>query len=233
MAEAHCWDSVIGDQERLVAGNYRRPRTMGGRPALLLIDLYHQVFGDRPQPLEDAIEQYPSSCGLAAWDALEPLQQLLATARAHGIPVAHTTGEDRPEARPGAATARRSDKLDASSAGFAIVESLRPGPGEFVVYKTRASGFFGTPLASWLRMQDVDTLVVGGESTSGCVRASVVDAFSHGFETMVCEEAVFDRSPLSHQMSLFDLHHKYATVAHLEAALRYLKAPSEAGELAS
>lgn len=233
MDEQHCWEAVIGPQERLVARNYARPRIMGNRPALLLIDLYHQVFGDRPQPLEDAIEQYPSSCGLAAWAALEPLQQLLATARARGIPVVHTTGEDRPEARPGAATARRNDSSDASTAGFAIVESLRPAPGEFVVYKTRASGFFGTPLASWLRMQDVDTLVVGGESTSGCVRASVVDAFSHGFKTMVCEEAVFDRSPLSHQMSLFDMHHKYATVALLEDALSYLGAPSAAGDLAS
>lgn len=221
--QAHCWESVIGPQERLVAEGYSRERVMGRRPALLLIDLYHKVFGDRREPLEDAIERYPSSCGPAAWDALDPLQQLLVTARRHGIPVAHTTGEDRPESRPGFSTQRRHDELDWAVSGFEIVEPLTPEPGEFVVHKTRASGFFGTPLASWLRMQDVDTLVVGGESTSGCVRATVVDAYSHGFQVMICEEAVFDRSPLSHQMSLFDLHHKYATVAHLEEALSYLR----------
>jgi maleamate amidohydrolase len=223
MPERHCWEDVIGPQERLIADNYAGARPMGRRPALLLIDLYRQVFGDRREPLAQAIERYPASCGEAAWDALGPLEQLLRTAREHGIPVAHTTGEDRAESRPGGATQRRADRRDSTSEGFAIVESLQPAPGEFVVHKTRASGFFGTALDSWLRMQDVDTLVVGGESTSGCVRASVVDAYSYGFKTMVCEEAVFDRAPLSHKVSLFDLHHKYATVAHLDEVLTYLQ----------
>lgn len=223
MDQRHCWDAVIGPQERLVARSYTGPRAMGRRPALLLIDLYRQVFGDRREPLAEAIDRFPASCGPAAWDALEPLQQLLSTARRNGIPVAHTTGEDRAASRPGGATQRRDDALDPTTAGYEIVESLQPAPGEFVVHKTRASGFFGTPLESWLRMQDVDTLVVGGESTSGCVRASVVDAYSHGFKVMVCEEAVFDRSPLSHQVNLFDIHHKYATVVHLVDALSYMR----------
>lgn len=221
--QGHCWDAVIGRRERLVASNYLGQRSYGRRPALLLIDLYQQVFGDRREPLERAMERYPASCGEAAWDALEPLSELLSSARDLGIPIAHTTGEDRDASRPGAATQRRADRRDGTQDAFRIVEPLRPVAGEFVVHKTRASAFFGTPLQSWLRMQDVDTLVVGGETTSGCVRASVVDAYSHGFATMVCEEAVFDRSPLSHKISLFDLHHKYATVAHLDEALTFLR----------
>lgn len=223
MERLHCWESVIGPQERLVLGNYPAESRMGQRPALLLIDLYQRVFGDRRQPIEDAVKSYPASCGEAAWDALGSLTDLLSTARQLSMPVAHTTGEDRSESQLGGATRRRPDRGGASAAGYEFFEPVQPEPGEFVVRKTRASAFFGTPLASWLQLQGVDSLVVAGESTSGCVRATVVDAFSHGFMTMVCEEAVFDRSPLSHKVSLFDLHCKYATVAHVDDTLDYMR----------
>jgi nicotinamidase-related amidase len=196
-----------------------------------MIDLYRKVFGDRPQPLAEAIDRWPATCGLAAWAALDPLRELLAAARSAAVPVIHTTGETRPEATMGGATTRRwevpgSAKPADDLAGYEIVEPVAPATGEWVVYKGRASAFFGTPLASWLRRLDVDTVVVGGETTSGCVRASVVDAFSHGYDVAVVEEAVFDRSPLSHKVNLYDLHGKYASVIHLEDAVRYLQAPA-------
>jgi maleamate amidohydrolase len=222
MEAAHCWEDVIGPEERLVAQNYVKSRRVGTRPALLLIDLYRQVFGDGPQPLAEAMKRFPATCGPSAWQAIEPITTLLHEARSQGMPVAHTTGESRPEAQLGGATQRNRDNDDANVNGYELMDEFRPIDGEFVTYKTRASGFFGTPLNAWLRMHDVDTLIVGGESTSGCVRASVVDAYSHGFKVIVCEEAVFDRSPLAHKVNLFDMHHKYGTVADLDRTLGYL-----------
>ena len=219
----HCWDDLIGPRERLVASRYGGDRTPGGRPALLLIDCYRKVFGDRRQPVEEAIDRFPATCGTAAWDALGPLETVLAAARDAGVPVLHTTGESRPQGRVGATTQRRRRPGEDEAAGYAFVEPLTPLPTEPVVIKSRASAFFGTPLATWLRQLDIDTLVVAGESTSGCVRASVVDAYSLGFRVLVVEEAVFDRSELSHKVNLFDMHLKYAAVTHLDTVVEYLK----------
>jgi maleamate amidohydrolase len=217
--ERHCWDDVIGDDERLVASRYDTLRAPGTRPALLMIDCYRKVFGDGPASLAEAIDRFPSSCGAAAWDALPHLQRLLASARAGGVPVLHTTGD--PTA-VGGVTRRRPVADQDEAAGLEFVEELAPRPGEIVVRKSRASAFFGTPLSAILRRLDVDTVVVAGETTSGCVRASAVDAYSHGFSVIVVEEATFDRSPLSHKVNLFDLSLKYARVLHTDQATAYL-----------
>ena len=215
----HCWEDVIGVDEQLIAGRYDTRRPLGTRPALLLIDCYTKVFGDRPEPLAEAIDLWPSTCGLNAWDALPSIEKLLAGAREAGIPVVHTTGEARPGSRLGAATQRVRVEGEDDLAGYAFMPSVAPVEGELVCRKTGASAFHGTPVSTWLRQLDVDTLFVAGESTSGCVRASVVDAYSLGLKTAVVEEAVFDRSTLSHKVNLFDMHLKYASVLHLDEAL--------------
>lgn len=221
-ADAHVWDDVVGVQERLVATRYTSDRPLGARPALVLIDCYRKVFGDEPRPLAEAIELAPSACGLAAWEALGPLAQLLESARVAGAPVIHTTGEARTSARRGAATLRPRVPGEDEARGYEFMPPLEPREGELVVTKGRASAFFGTTLTTSLRLLDVDTLIVAGETTSGCVRATVVDAYSHGLKVAVIEEATFDRSPLSHKINLFDMHLKYATVLHLPEALAYL-----------
>ena len=218
----HCWDDVIGEDERLIASRYAADRALGEHPALLLIDCYQKVFGDRAQPLVEAIDEYPATCGSAGWEALPHLEALLLGARQAHVPVVHTTGDTRPEARLGAATLRSRAPGEDEASGYDIIAPLTPVDGEIVVRKSRASAFFGTPLSTWLRQLDVDTLVVAGETTSGCVRASVVDAYSHGFRVAVVEQATFDRSALSHKVNLFDLHLKYASVLHLDRALDYL-----------
>ena len=85
-----------------------------------------------------------------------------------------------------------------------------------VIFKERASGFFGTPLVAHLTQLGCDSLIVCGESTSGCVRASCVDGYSLGYHVSIVEECVFDRSTLSHKVNLFDMHHKYTDVMKLE-----------------
>jgi maleamate amidohydrolase len=219
---AHCWDDVVGADERLIASRYDINRPLGTRPALLMIDCYAKVFGDRPRPLAEAIDEWPATCGLNAWDALPALEKLLAGAREAGVPVVHTTGEARPGSRLGAATQRARVEGEDDLTGYAFLPSLAPIDGELVARKSRASAFFGTPVSTWLRQLDVDTVLVAGESTSGCVRASVVDAYSLGLKVAVVEEAVFDRSTLSHKVNLFDMHLKYAAVLHLDDALSSL-----------
>ncbi len=219
---AHCWDDVIGPDERLIASRYDVNRPLGTRPALLMIDCYAKVFGDRPRPLAEAIDEWPATCGLNAWDALPALEKLLAGAREAGVPVVHTTGEARPGSRLGAATQRARVEGEDDLTGYAFLPSLAPIDGELVARKSRASAFFGTPVSTWLRQLDVDTVLVAGESTSGCVRASVVDAYSLGLKVAVVEEAVFDRSTLSHKVNLFDMHLKYAAVLHLDDVLTHL-----------
>jgi maleamate amidohydrolase len=218
----HCWDDVIGADERLIAARYETRRPLGTRPVLLLIDCYAKVFGDHRRPLAEAIDDWPATCGTAGWDALPHLEGLLAGARAAGVPVIHTTGEARAGARLGAATLRARVQGEDELAGYEIVPSLAPVDGELVARKSRASAFFGTPVSTWLRQLGADTLIVAGETTSGCVRASVVDAYSHGLRVAVVEEATFDRSLLSHKVNLFDMHLKYASVQHLGEVLQYL-----------
>jgi nicotinamidase-related amidase len=110
------------------------------------------------------------------------------------------------------------------SASFEIFEVLAPAPGETVIYKQRASIFHGTALHAHLNQLGVRSLIVAGETTSGCVRASVVDGYSQGYHVSVVEECCFDRSLLTHKVNLFDMHHKYADVMHIDEVLAHLGA---------
>ena len=225
------WDRFLtpGDQAHLARSRDRRVGR-GERPALLLIDLYRAVFGDRPEPLLEAIQTWPSSCGPAAWEALPRIQRLLAAARAAGIPVVHITmlaNAGMPgwfEGIHGAAATRATDPaaLDRQRRSPEIIEELAPLDGEVVLRKSAPSAFWGTPLMAELHRLGVDTLIVAGESTSGCVRASVIDAASYRFRVQVVEECVFDRHEAPHAINLFDMHQKYADVIPLEDALAYI-----------
>jgi nicotinamidase-related amidase len=187
-----------------------------GRPAVLAVDLFSGVFPDGPMTLAAAVARNPRSCGPDAWVARAPIAALLGLARDRGLDVLFSS-QDPESSR---ATNRPPSPRDA--ADLALDPFFGPRPGELVVPKRRASVFFDTDLAELLHQRGVDTLILCGETTSGCVRATAVDAYSHGFHVVVVEEAVFDRSTLSHKVSLFDLHHKYADVmclAQVEQAL--------------
>ncbi|MDB5780882.1 N-carbamoylsarcosine amidohydrolase [Caballeronia mineralivorans] len=154
--------------------------------------------------------------------AIERTVHLLAAARRHGWPVAHSRivyaadGSDDNVFSlkvPGMAT------LTEDHPNSAIVPELTPARGELVVRKTVPSAFFGTPLAPWLSQRAVQTLIVAGAVTSGCVRASVVDAMSHGFRPLVVSDCVGDRAIGPHDANLFDMQQKYAAVMTLDEAL--------------
>jgi nicotinamidase-related amidase len=228
MAE-RVWEKYLTEQDKShIAASGHRSRGYGSRPAVLLIDLYRWVFGDRRQPLLEAIEEWPGSCGPTAWDAIPHIQSLIATARKTGIPVIHITGlADSESGVHGWASAGRSSggghsqdnssnrRKPRSAAMFDIIDEFAPIEGEAMMRKASPSPFYGTPLLGHLNELGVDTLIIGGESTSGCVRASVVDACASRFKAIVAEECVFDRHEATHAINLFDMNSKYADVLPL------------------
>ena len=201
----------------------------GNKPALLLIDLYRWVFGDEPQPIVDAIETWPSSCGFAAWEAIPHIQTLLKAARDAGIPVVHATGREE----DGLATwsvgreiygsdNRDAEAMEKRSRRWEIIDEVAPITGEPVMRKDSPSAFWGTPLMGHLNFHNVDTIIACGETTSGCVRASVVDGCTNRYRMIVAEECVFDRHEAAHAINLFDMHQKYADVLPLADILEYI-----------
>ena len=216
--EDHCWKDIVDDEILEIYEPYRREVHVGRNPAVLAIDLYNKAYQGGSRPLREVNRRYPGSCGENAWKAIQPTQALLAAARRAGLPVIYTT---RHADTDGVRSTHRRMGKEAEEL-YHIKEELTPLPGELVIYKERASGFFGTPLIAYLRKIGADSLIILGESTSGCVRASTVDAYSYGFHTVVVEECTYDRSMLSHKVNLFDLHHKYADVMHLDEVIEHL-----------
>ena len=173
--------------------------------------------------MHELVNKNPSSCGINAWNAIGPTKELFTLARSTGIPIIYTTRETRKEFCPAEVNSTNRRKAMKGGDDYLIREEFKPQPGDLIINKQRASAFFGTPLIAHLRLLDVDSLVVCGESTSGCVRASVVDAYSYGYHIVLVEECCFDRSVLSHKVNLFDMHHKYADVMNLEEVKGHLQ----------
>lgn len=154
--------------------------------------------------------------------AMRQSEGLLALARERGWPVAHSRivyADDDSDANVFSAKVPGMLTLKENSPASAIVAELAPRPGELVVRKNVPSAFFGTTLAPWLTARGVQTLLVAGCVTSGCVRASVVDAMCWGFRPVVIEDCVGDRAIGPHEASLFDMRQKYADVIDLAQLL--------------
>jgi maleamate amidohydrolase len=222
--EDHCWKDVVSANDLELYRHYMRDVFVGPAPALIAIDLYELAYQGGPLPIPEVTKEFPSSCGIYAHEAIPPTKQVFAAARAAGVPIFYSTSETRPDSVPGRikATKRRGVTRDPSV--FDIRPEFKPEPGDVVIRKQRASAFFGTPLMAHLTQLGVRTAIIVGESTSGCVRASAVDAYSLGLHVVLVEECCFDRSQLSHKVNLFDLHHKYADVMHVGDVLAALDA---------
>jgi len=231
------WDRFFSEDDRaLFAALTPSPKVgFGDHAALLLVDEWQAMLGERPLPVVEAVSHWPLSFGERAWDAVDQTRTLLAAARAHGIPVIHTTiktGRFAPNEwfsgtrTPSAAwkeTAWSVTPSQDTDPRFDLIPVLRPIEGEILIEKTGPSGFWGTPLAGVLQQYRVDTLLVVGESTSGCVHATVVDAASHRFKTIVVQECVYDRYEASHALALFNMDQKYADVLGVSEVLDWLE----------
>jgi len=228
------WDRFLTEQDKAHLAHSRdRNVGVGRKLAVLNIDLYRAVFGDENVPLMEGIKKWPSYCGPAGWGAVPHIQRLMAKARAIGVPVIHITGLGEEHAGiPGWSDAIHSggkrgaptdpEARERWARRLEIIDEVAPLPGEVFLRKTAPSAFYGTPLMAQLNYLDIDTLLVAGESVSGCVRATVVEAASYRFKVQVVEECVFDRHETCHAINLFDMNQKYADVISIDQAIAYL-----------
>lgn len=192
----------------------------GAKPALLIID-FVQAYLEKSSPLYAGVEA-----------ALGSAERVLSAAREAAIPIIFTNVEYTPGGQDGGVFFKKIGALKCFERGSplgAFPESLAPRPAELVVTKQYASAFFGTSLAATLTASGVDTLILTGVSTSGCVRATAVDAIQHGFVPLVVRDAVGDRSEAPHEANLFDLQAKYAEVMAEPEIVSYLAALGEGG----
>ena len=228
------WDRFLTERDRALLDlgwRKREPFGLGARPVVLVIDDYRGSLGDRRLPLLEAVGEWPNSCGEEGWDAVERTRALLAAARSTGVRVVYTTND--PGGPPWSITMdRQRAGLDdaAWNRRYEIVDELEPEPDDVVIEKTSASGFFGTPLITYLNLWGVDTVLICGNSTSGCVRATAVDASSYRFRVAIVEDCCFDRTESTHAINLFDLDQKYADVISAEEAGSYLRGNLSANE---
>ena len=225
------WDDLLSDLDRAIyrEAGYGARGEPGERPALLVIDVTYEFVGDRPEPILESIKRFPNSCGDVGWRAMEQIRDLLGLCRDMELPIFYTKGlDDRSALTRGSWTWKKTQSVEQRAlsnkeSANQIPDLIAPRPGEVVIQKTKPSGFFGTPLASYLTWLKVDTVLVTGTTTSGCVRGTVLDAFSNNFRPLVVEEAVFDRGDLPHKANLFDMQAKYAEVISIEEAKGYLR----------
>ena len=225
------WDGIISEEEQRAynAAGFGRATGLGKRPALLIIDVQYRTTGTTPKPFWQAIEEYPTSCGEVAWQAVGHIAELLAVFRERQWPVLYPYVAPKQSFDFG----RLSDKVPAimgvAAKGYEFVAEIAPAAHDILLPKKHPSAFFGTPLASYLINAGADTLVVTGCSTSGCVRGSVVDAFAYNFRVLVPQDAVYDRSATSHAVNLFDMASKYADVMPTVDAVAALRAIDQPG----
>ena len=220
------WSDVVtaDDEARYAAAGFGNPVGMGSKPALLIIDVQYRTIGNSPKPFFESQEDYRTSCGDVGWQAVDRIVPILAAFRAAGRPVLYPYVAPKESFDGGALGAKVPALMTVPAEGYRFVEQIAPQPGDVLLPKKHPSAFFGTALTSYLVDLGVDSLVVTGCTTSGCVRATVVDAFSLNFKVTVPHDAVYDRSPTVHAVNLFDMAQKYADVTDADEVCRRVAA---------
>jgi nicotinamidase-related amidase len=215
MTKKRPWEGIIPAEELETyrQAGFGTPVGLGNRPALLVIDTQYRSVGTDPtKPISEAIKQYPTACGTLGWRAVPYIAECIAAFRERGLPVIYAYVAPK-EAHDHSQFAKKvPGVMGIDAKGYEFIEELAPREGEILLPKHQASAFAGTALLSYLVKFGVDSLVFTGVTTSGCVRASVVDAAALNYRCAVPEDAVYDRSPTSHAVNLFDMASKYADV---------------------
>ena len=186
----------------------------GDKPALILVDLVRAYF-DKESSLYAGVE-----------DALSSAIRIRDAARAAGVTVIYTNVVYKEDGSDGGVFYRKVPALSAFVAGNPLgdwPDGLDPAKDELVISKQYASAFFGTSLTETLNAQGIDTLIITGVSTSGCIRATCVDAISSGFIPIVVSDACGDRHQAPHDANLFDMNAKYGDVVDEDTVIKYLK----------
>lgn len=215
------WDEYITDLDRKVyeLSGWGKAVGFGNKPAVLVVDVQYRTVGE-DKPILESMKTWPTSCGEKAWQAVRKIKILLGAARRKKMPVIYANVERASEFEVGP----WADKIPSFTAdihrvghlGTKNVKEIAPQPGDIIISKRYVSAFFGTPLMTYLNQLGVDTLIVTGCTTSGCIRGTAIDAFSYAFKVIVPEDCVYDRGEVSHALNLFDINAKYGDVITME-----------------
>lgn len=222
------WDRYLGEADRAVVarGKFAQRMGFGARPAIVAIDCQRYMVGERGI----RNERYPSSCGEVGWAAVDRIAAILDVARSTGTPVFLTRFALDPEGRDIGVYARkraflkRDDWCLEGTPGAELLPEVGPRGDDIVFTKKKPSAFHGTPLLGYLIDRGIDTVIVLGGATSNCVRATVFDSASYNFRTIVAGDGVFDRLPISHAISLFDMDRQFADVVISDEIIAALRA---------
>ncbi len=227
------WDKFLTERDKDVfaASGYGARAGFGKRPAFIIVDVNYAFVGDKREPILESIKRWRNSCGEEGFEATDVIAEMLHACRAKPIPVIYTTGVRRPDGWDAGSWAWKNSRnhedvhppqptdLD----GNAIVPQIKPEPQDIMIYKQKPSGFYGTPLAGYLAHMQCDSIIVCGTTTSGCVRATVIDAFSLNYRVSVVEDGCFDRAQASHAINLCDMNAKYADVIPSGEVIDYVQ----------
>lgn len=227
----YVWEKSLTEDDRLVIekGGYGKKRGLGKKPLLVIIDVQHNYVGE-DKPIADQLNDWPSGGGELAWNAIRKIKKLKQEAKDNGIPVMYTRNVQKKTIQFDSFAVkadRDNSKYIDGRPETQIVDDIKPDIDDIVVDKSYASAFYGTPLLSYLIKMGVDSLIIVGGSSSGCVRATAVDAVTRNFNVAVIEDAVYDRIELSHKAALLDLWMKYCDVISAEEFTEYLKSISK------
>jgi len=228
------WNEFLTERDKAVfaTSGYGARQGFGKRPALLIIDVNYAFCGDKPEPILESIKKWRNSCGEDAWVALPYIRSLIDKARGKGLPVIYTTGMRRGDLWDSGSWAWKNNRsaedvgnktVVSNFDGNEIMPQIAPGPKDIVVPKQKPSGFHGTNMLGYLTLLGCDSVIVCGTTTSGCVRATVLDSFSYNYRTTVVEDGCFDRSQASHAINLCDMHAKYADVVRSEEVIAFIR----------
>ena len=226
-------ESCLTSEERKIASaaGYGKRIGWGRRPAVLVVDATYSFCGRSPKPILESVAEQRRSCGETAWDAVGKAAALIKQARKSRAPVIYSAMEDpkSPEYEPGLWGLKNHRGVEDTGAApdpdkgeNQIVKELSPEPGEMVFSKNKPSLFFGTGLLPYLIGQRIDSLIICGGTSSGCVYATAVDGFSHNFKVAVVADGCFDRIQTAHWIFLVDIDLKYGDVVTSAAALEHL-----------
>ncbi|GIF23674.1 nicotinamidase-related amidase [Actinoplanes tereljensis] len=208
------WPTALAaaDETLYDRAGFGRVSGLGVRPALLVIDVQYRTVGHSRVPIDEAMNEFPTATGNRGWGAVDRIAVLLASARKAGIPVFHPHVAPKTKLTAGGYAGKTPTLASTGAGAYDFVAEAAPRDDEPLIAKDHPSAFFATGLLTHLVQRGVDTVLLAGATTSGCVRASAVDAFSYGFRVGVVGDAVFDRLDVVHEVALFDLASKYADV---------------------
>ncbi|MEO6985290.1 MAG: isochorismatase family protein [Paralcaligenes sp.] len=226
------WDSYLSKQDLAVLrrGGFGARMGFGQHAAMVVIDAQKYMVGE-----EGHDETWPSSCGETGRKAVAAIARVVQAGQQASVPCFFTRFEVERDGSDIGGYRRKRDLLSsehwclAGSLGAQLVDELHPAAGDVIFVKKKPSGFHGTPLLGYLIDRGIDTVIVMGGATSNCIRATVFDSASYNFRTIVPQECVFDRIPVSHAISLFDMDRQFADVVHMQQVLDYLQPQTAKG----